>query len=130
VSVVPDDPTEALRLAADCVAHAAAAALTDTTSLPDEWHRRYGAVQQIINGLGEFAHNSIDAVGRGITVVPGRELYADEPGEPADPHRPLGEWNVRTNAAIFCLGEALGHWDVAHNRIGRLGVRNPEDAPQ
>jgi hypothetical protein len=123
---VPEDPTEALRHAAACIQYAAGYALTDGGTLPDEWYARYGAVKEIFSHIADFARSSIDAVPRGFAH---RELYVDELGEPAAPESVVGQWIVRTNAAIFGLGNVAENWDIAQNRLGRLGVRDTEETP-
>lgn len=123
-SRVPEDPTEALRLAADCLQYAAGKALMDSATMPDEWYTRYGSIEQILQSTAEIGHHAIDAVQRSLV---GRAAYVDELGEPADLHAVLGEFIVRTNAAVFTIGEAAGHWDVAQNRIGRIGLREDHE---
>lgn len=115
---IPDDPTEALRLAADAITKAANTVRYDHSTLPDEWHTRYAAVIEIITGLANLAHHSIDAVPMSLV---GQKLDLEALGG-SDLHRVLGEWIVRTNATAFTLGEATGHWAVAHQQLAKLKV--------
>lgn len=124
---IPEDSADALRLATDAVAKAAGAALWDTTSLPPDWYVVYGQVQQIMTSLESLATAAVDNMPRGIID---RDVYVDELGEGKTPEVVIGEWIVRTNAAIFYLDKAAGQWAAAHSALGRLGVRDDDESDE
>jgi hypothetical protein len=124
-TTLPDDPIEALRLAAEAVAHAAGTALNDRSILPPDWYAMYGEVSQILDSISNLATAAID----NMPVAMVRHApYVDELGEPDSLEKVTGQWIVYTNEASFALGTAAGHWRMAHSRLGRIGVRAPEES--
>jgi hypothetical protein len=121
-AAIPEDPVEALRLAADAIEKASKRVLYDRSILPPEWYEMYGAVGEIMTSISNLATAAIDHMPNAMS---GKEPFVDELGPAKSLEHVIGEWVVKTNSATFHLGLAAGQWMGARSSLSRIGVRVP-----